>query len=186
MNVRIISASSAPLKELVSTQKFREDLFYRLMVYPIHIPSLAERQDDIPLLAEHFLNRFSKEQKKEVRGFHEEIINFMKHHQWPGNIRELENFVERMVAIVPGNKQLIEFSILPPEFHGEQHVLKKKKSDTQPDKTLPELISEYEKGFILQALTDCNWNRSRAAIKLGIDESTLRYKIAKYGLDKKH
>ncbi len=185
VNVRIISASSTPLKELVNNQKFREDLFYRLMVYPVHIPSLRERQEDIPLLANHFLLRFSKEQKKEVESFNEEIIHFMKYHPWTGNIRELENFVERMVAIAPKNKKQIDTSILPSEFHSEQSDSEKKKNAMQADKTLPQIISGYEKEFISNALTDCNWNQSMAASKLGIDESTLRYKITKYGLKKK-
>jgi Nif-specific regulatory protein len=185
VNVRIISASSTPLKELVSKQKFREDLFYRLMVYPVHIPSLQERHEDIPLLAGHFLKRFTREQNKEAESFHEEIIDYMKHHAWTGNIRELENFVERMVAIVPRNQKQIATSALPREFQNELGDQKKKSSNIRSDKSLPQIISEYESKIIRQALVDSRWNQSVAANKLGIDESTLRYKITKYGLKKK-
>jgi DNA-binding NtrC family response regulator len=173
------------LADLVSKQKFREDLFYRLMVYPVHIPSLQERHEDIPLLAGHFLKRFTREQNKEAESFHEEIIDYMKHHAWTGNIRELENFVERMVAIVPRNQKQIATSALPREFQNELGDQKKKSSNIRSDKSLPQIISEYESKIIRQALVDSRWNQSVAANKLGIDESTLRYKITKYGLKKK-
>ncbi len=80
---------------------FREDLFYRLHVYPIYIPDLNERQEDIPILANHFLHKYAKQQNKKIKNFHEEVIDFMKQQNWDGNIRELENFIERIVTVAP-------------------------------------------------------------------------------------
>jgi Nif-specific regulatory protein len=182
INVRVITAASVSLKELVNQKKFREDLFYRLMVYPIHIPSLEERNEDIILLANHFLEKFSKEQHKKAEIFHEEILEFMKHHPWTGNVRELENFVERMIALVPENKKQIDVSILPAEFKNELQYVKKNKSITKTNLTLPETLTEKEREIMRQALIDHNWNQSSAAAALGIHESTLRYKIRKYKL----
>ncbi|UCE08027.1 MAG: sigma-54-dependent Fis family transcriptional regulator, partial [bacterium] len=107
VNVRIITAASASLKDMVHEKQFREDLFYRLMVYPIHVPALEERKEDIPLLANHFMRLFSSQQKKKIENFHEKVIDFMKVHPWQGNIRELENFVERMVTLTPKDRKQI-------------------------------------------------------------------------------
>ena len=184
INVRIISASSVPLKEMVDQHKFREDLFYRLMVYPIDIPSLEERKDDIPLLACHFLSRFAREQHKKAERFHEEIIEFMKFHPWTGNIRELENFVERMVTLMPMNRKLIDKSVLPREFMSELKKIDKRKKGPGSTTILSEVIAGHEMELIRKALIDHSWNQTMAAKQLGIHESTLRYKIAKYGIRK--
>jgi len=184
INVRVITAASVSLKELVSKKEFREDLFYRLMVYPVHLPSLEERNADITLLANHFLQKFSKEQKKQAESFHEGILDLMRYHLWTGNVRELENFVERMVALVPANKKQIDVVILPTEFKNELKDLKRNKSVTKSSKTLPEILAENEKQSLRQALIEYKWNQSLAADKLGIHESTLRYKIQKYSIKK--
>ncbi|NQT24949.1 sigma-54-dependent Fis family transcriptional regulator [candidate division KSB1 bacterium] len=181
VNVRVITAASSSLKEMVQDKQFREDLFYRLMVYPIHIPSLEERSEDIPLLATHFMRIFSKQQNKEIENFHEEVIDFMKAHSWPGNIRELENFVERMVTLVPKGKKQIDIKLIPPEFKKEIEELRQ---STELNKPLNESLADYEETLIRQALGDNNWNQSKAARALGISEQTIRYKMQKLGIEK--
>jgi transcriptional regulator with GAF, ATPase, and Fis domain len=184
VNVRIISASSEPLKELVNKQKFREDLFYRLMVYPVIIPSLEERQEDIPLLANHFIKLYAKQQNKQVKRFDESIIDFIKHHDWTGNIRELENFVERVVTLASKNQTQIDVGLLPPEFRYELKMMQKNRNQVQKTRSLAEILNTQEKQIVHQTLVNHKWNQSSAAKALGIDESTLRYKMKKYKIKK--
>jgi Nif-specific regulatory protein len=184
VNVRVITAASIPLREQVENKKFREDLFYRLFVYPIHVPSLAERQEDIPLLANHFLQKFSKQQNKKIETFHEQVIDLMKYHQWTGNIRELENFVERMVTLTVQDRKQIDVSLLPREYSSELKNLKQQQVKVQKTKLLSENLADYEKELMRQALIRYDWNQTAAAGALGIHESTLRYKMKKYHLKK--
>jgi Nif-specific regulatory protein len=184
VNVRVITAASIPLRELVHQKQFREDLFYRLLVYPIHVPSLEERQEDIPLLAEHFLQIFSKQQNKMAKRFDAELIQFIKHHGWTGNIRELENFVERIVTLAPQDSQQINIGLLSREFHSELNQLKQNKNNLQTNKPLNDSLTEYEKDLIRQALIHHHWNQTSTASTLGIPESTLRYKMQKYKIKK--
>jgi Nif-specific regulatory protein len=111
VNVRIVTASSCSLRMLVDEKKFREDLFYRLNVYPVVVPSLKGRPEDIPLLAEHFLKRCCSEQKKVIEGFEDEVMDFIKHRRWAGNVRELENFIERVVTLATRNQNVIAVGI---------------------------------------------------------------------------
>jgi len=181
VNVRVITAASTSLKERVEEKQFREDLFYRLNVYPIYIPSLEERREDIPLLANHFMRIFSGKQNKDIENFHEEIIDFMKARDWPGNIRELENFVERLVTLVPEGQKQIGVKILPAEFRKE---LKQISHTSLTGKSLNENLAEYEETLIRQALENHDWNQSRAARTLGISEQTIRYKMQKLDIQK--
>jgi transcriptional regulator with GAF, ATPase, and Fis domain len=185
VNVRIITAASMPLKELVNTNQFREDLFYRLLVFPIHVPSLEDRQEDIPLLANHFVKKYSEEQKKQVRNFDEGVLELIKHHFWTGNIRELENFVERMITLAPSDQIQIDTGLLPSEFRNELKNVKINKKKIQKSRSLNETLSEHEMQIVQQTLIDYNWNQSSAAKALGIDESTLRYKIKKLGIKRR-
>lgn len=184
VDVRIISASSAPLTVLVERKHFREDLFYRLNVYPIYIPSLDELRDDIPLLLTHFLKKFATQQQKQAEFFHEEIVEFTCHHKWSGNIRELENFVERMVALTPQEMMTIEEKILPPEFKKEFHRKITSKEEFEIGKSLEELLTEYEEKLVRQALITNDWNQSKAARALRVSEQTIRYKMGKLGIVK--
>ena len=136
VNVRIITASSSSLQKLVAENKFREDLFYRLNVYPIYVPPLKERIEDIPLLADHFLKKFSTEQEKQIEGFNEEVLDYLKQRHWAGNIRELENFIERLVTLVTKNQKIIGRKILPVEFQKELKKLKKDIQEIQITKSL--------------------------------------------------
>lgn len=184
VNVRIITASSSSLKKLVTENKFREDLYYRLNVYPIYVPPLKERTEDIPLLADHFLKKFSSEQKKQIDGFHEEVLDFLKQRHWTGNIRELENFIERLVTLTIKNQKIIDRNVLPSEFQKELKKLKKDSQDILISKSLSESLIDYEERLIRTALNNCNWNQSKAARVLNISEHDIRYKIKKLKIKK--
>ncbi len=150
---------------------FREDLFYRLNVIPIFVPSLRERKDDILLLALHFLQRFSQEKGKDVRNFSPEAMEIFLAHSWPGNVRELENVIEHAVIVAKREKVLIKD--LPT-------YLLKESSPVQRATTL----QDYEKNLIVKVLEETNWNKHQAAKRLNINRSTLYGKIKRYGLEK--
>jgi transcriptional regulator with GAF, ATPase, and Fis domain len=184
VEVRIISASSVPLPELVAQQKFREDLYYRLLVYPIPIPSLEERREDIALLAEHFLKNFAKQQRKPVQAFDETMLMFLEQRSWPGNIRELENFIERLVAFAPAEAIVLEASILPPGIREEVERFQAAKTSGDSPRSLNARLQKYEEELLRQALAEHNWHQSRAAKALEIPEQTLRYKMNKLCISK--
>jgi transcriptional regulator with GAF, ATPase, and Fis domain len=182
VDVRIISASSKSLHKLVDGQQFREDLFYRLHVYPLQVPSLDDRHEDIPLLANFFLKKFSSQQGKRVESFHEEILEFMQQRHWTGNIRELENFVERLVTLAGLNMTILKREILPPDLKKELKKYQTTLSSHTIIKSLNESLSEYEAQVIRQALIANHWNQSKTARSLKISEQTLRYKMGKLGI----
>jgi Nif-specific regulatory protein len=184
VDVRIITASSVSLKQLVEQQKFREDLFYRLYVYPISVPSLNERCEDIPLLANYFLKKYSLEQQKKVEMFHEEILDFLKYHSWSGNIRELENFVERLLTLAPLEMQVIDASILPEDLQEEWKKAEAISPKYDLSNSLERNLLDYETKLIKNALIECNWNQSKAARQLNISETTIRYKMNKLGINR--
>jgi Nif-specific regulatory protein len=184
VNVRIITASSSSLQKLVADNKFREDLYYRLNVYPIHVPPLKDRIEDIPLLAEHFLKKFSAEQKKTINGFHEEVTDYLKQRHWAGNIRELENFIQRLVTLTTKNQKIIDRKILPAEFQKELKKLKKDSQVITVSKSLSESLLDYEEQLISTALKNCNWNQSKASRLLNISEHDIRYKMKKLKIKK--
>ncbi|MCG8603716.1 sigma-54 dependent transcriptional regulator, partial [bacterium] len=183
VDVRIISASSSSLRALVAQKKFREDLYYRLYVYPITVPSLNERSEDIPLLSNHFLKRFAQQQKKRARGFHEELMDYLKARIWQGNIRELENFVERLTTLLPETVEIVSGDILPQELRREVKKLVIG-DDLYETKSLNERLAEYERKLICEALSESQWNQSQAARVLKMPVQTIRYKINKLGIEK--
>jgi len=172
VDVRIISATNRDLQEEVEAGHFRNDLFYRLNVVQIHIPSLRERRADIPVLARYFLNLLSRDLRKPVSGISPEAMRILEKHQWPGNVRELKNAIER--AIVVCQKTDI----------GPQDILLSQQSSTaaaQPQSTNNSL-AEAERNEIIRVLIEHNGNRIRSAQRLGINRKTLREKINKYGI----
>ncbi|EFK96777.1 transcriptional regulator, NifA subfamily, Fis Family [sediment metagenome] len=179
VNVRIITASSSSLWKLVADKKFREDLYYRLNVYPIFVPSLSERIEDVLMLAEHFLRIFSIQQEKVIEGFSEEVLDFIKQRSWPGNIRELENFIERLVTLTTKKQKIIDKKLLPAELQRELKKLKKNFTEMPPTKSLSESLSDYEEELIRNTLNNCKWNQSKAARLLKISEHDIRYKMKK-------
>lgn len=169
VDVRIIVATNKNIQSLVKEGRFREDLFYRLNVFPIHLPPLRERKEDIPVLAEHFLKRFNQGRRKNIKGIHKETIKKLMAYDWPGSIRELENVIERAVILEEG--WFISLGVLP------SHIQKRKGSSVK-QKTLQEAEMEH----ILRALEESGGNRTKAAVSLGITRSTLYEKMKRSGL----
>jgi DNA-binding NtrC family response regulator len=167
---RLIAATNQSLEDMVKVGEFREDLYYRLNVFTIHIPPLRERKEDIPILAHFFLRKFSTSMNKPIKKIDCEAMDFLVKYDWPGNVRELENAIERAVVIGKTDSLIVEN--LP--FHiASNHI----DTDTG-DKSL----AAVEKKYILQILNENNWNISRSAAQLQIDRVTLYNKINKYGL----
>ncbi len=183
-NVRIIAASSTPLKKLVDENYFREDLFFRLHVYPIYIPDLNERKDDIALLANHFLVRFAEQQDKKAANFHEEIIDFIKQYTWKGNIRELENFVERLITIAPKDAKVIGAEVFQADLRGELDQFRERQKYQKPTASLKGKVQDFEAQLIKQTLIECNWNKSEAARRLNTSEKNIRYKLETLNISK--
>jgi len=171
VNVRLIAATSRNLEDLVSKGKFREDLYYRLNVVPIFMPTLKERKEDILPLTEHFLKRFNEENKKNI-SISPEALSILVDYNWPGNVRELENTVERVVVMSDG--KTIEPSDLPINLKllSSKEVLQKE--------SLRAGIQEIEKSSILHALKEAGWVQAKAARILGITTRQIGYKIKKY------
>jgi len=171
VDVRLITATNKNLENDVAQGKFREDLFYRLNVIPIYIPPLRERREDIPHLANYFLKKYASEMGKNIKGFSKEAMAFLIDYNWTGNIRELENVIER-IAVISNNK-IIMPDDLPKELKSPVVTI-----DTK------ETLWDIEKVLIIKALNETNWNKSKAAKKLGISRSILRYRIEKYNIQK--
>ena len=182
VDVRVITACSTSIRKLVDAREFREDLYYRLHVYPIPVPSLQERQQDVPILANHFLKRFAAQQHKQAHTFHEELIDFMRIRTWPGNIRELENFVERLVTLCPPNMEMVTRSILPKDLLAELKKSEPLLHDQYVSQSLNEALGEHEEKIIRQALARNNFNQAQTARQLKISAETLRYKLKKLGI----
>ncbi|MDT3696085.1 MAG: sigma-54 dependent transcriptional regulator [Ignavibacterium sp.] len=169
---RVITATNEPLEELVKAGKFREDLYYRLNVFTIVIPPLRERRDDIPLLVNFFIKKFSTAMNKKVKTVSKEALDFLMNYNWPGNVRELENAIER--AMVVGKTNSIMVEDLP--FHLSSNNLALNGEIKS--------LASMEKRFILNTLNENGWNISKAAQILEIDRVTLYNKINKYNLSK--
>jgi two-component system response regulator HydG len=169
VDVRILAATNKDLLKEVTSGSFREDLFYRLNVIPIHLPPLRERRNDIPLLARYFLRRFSTEQDKEIKDFSSEAMRLLLDYAWPGNVRELENSIEHTAVLAKRSK--VEISDLPSSIRDVASTL-------VPE--APGTIVENEKKLLQDVLQECDWNKKKAALQLGISRSTLYEKIKKY------
>ncbi len=182
VNVRIISASSRPLYQLVEQNRFREDLFYRLYVLPIKIPSLGDRKEDIPVLAQYFLLKFAQQHHKKLKHLHEGIIEYLKQNKWSGNIRELENFIERLVALAAPENEILDHEALPATLRKELEIERPKQRKT--DLPLFTALADHEREIIRKALSENNWNQARTARLLQISEASIRYKINKLGIKK--
>ncbi len=168
VDVRIIAATNQPLEPLIKANKFREDLFDRLNVVSISIPPLRERKEDIPLLANHFLRRFSEENQKNISHFSPETLELLTEYSWPGNVRELEHTIER--AVILTNRPVILPEDLPKKIFEEV----KETGFKFPEKLLP--LKEIEKRYVLKVLEETGGNKKKASEILGIDRTTL-YRI---------
>ncbi len=179
VDTRVILATNEILTEAVASGKFRQDLFYRINVINIELPNLRERANDIPLLAEHFLQKVSKDTGKKVRGFHEEALTILQRYNWPGNVRELQNVIER--AVLLGKSELITPADLPPQLMAlPSHGMAAR---AIPGSSLKEALMEPERQIIMDVLEINSWNRNLTADQLGINRTTLYKKMKKLGLD---
>src|SRR5881409_514878 len=170
---RLIAATNIDLEKAVKEGRFREDLYYRINVIPIKLPPLRDRTDDIPLLAEFFLRRYNTRFRKRIQGITDSTIALLKKYWWPGNIRELENLIERLVAV--SDKDYISEEDLPLEFHFAQL----EPMGSSSENLFQEATNTFERNFILRALEKCGWNVTGTAEYLGIPLSTLKYKMDK-------
>ena len=177
VDVRVIAATNKNLLEEIETKRFREDLFYRLNVVTLKMPSLRERKEDIPLLAQHFLKGFSEKNRKQIKGFTPQAMNRLLKYDWPGNVRELMNAVERGVVLSRGD--YLEVEELPLINRAESPEMDSGSGEVLPS-NIP--LEEVEKATILNTLESAWGNKSEAARRLGITRKTLHKKLKKYGV----
>jgi transcriptional regulator with GAF, ATPase, and Fis domain len=170
-DVRVIAASNADLEQAVQEGRFRRDLFYRLNVYPIKLPPLRERQEDVPLLATHFLETYKKRSNKNITGITKKAMAWLRRYDWPGNVRELENAIERAVIVAQG--RMIGIDDLP-------HAVRGAETSKSIEVEVGSTIEEVEKRMILQTLAYTRGDRTRAAQILGIGRKTLYRKLQSY------
>lgn len=173
VDVRVVATSNRDLATEIKENRFREDLYYRLNVFHIHLPPLRERMDDIPLLVDHFIERFNEENGFAVAGVEESAVKVLLSHPWPGNIRELENAIERAVVLTRTGK-------LTDTVLQLRNITESSDNGLSPGIT----VAEAEKRLILKTLEHCGHNRTKAADMLGISIRTLRNKLHEYGFQK--
>ncbi len=187
VDVRVIAATHQDLKELIRKEQFRDDLYYRLNVIPIHLPPLRERREDIPLLAMNFLAKYSHENKRPVRAIAPEAMELLLRYPWPGNVRELENVIERAVAL--GTEGVLTAESLPEHIRVESPESRDERPDHPRLSTLDspldldEVVSRVERDLILEALRQAGGVQKKAAQLLGLSFESFRYRMKKYGID---
>ncbi|MBI5748217.1 MAG: sigma 54-interacting transcriptional regulator [Nitrospinae bacterium] len=203
VDIRVIAATHRNLEKEVESNKFREDLFYRLNVIPISIPPLRERKSDIPILANHFLLKFNRIKNRNIEGFSEEAMKCLSEYHWPGNVRELENIIERTVILK--GKGIVRPADLPekvqkwdgkPHIHTEDERLVISDNAAIEDTSQPainisesginlnQMVEDFENKLILEALKKVEWNKAKAANLLGIKRTTLIEKLKKKGINR--
>ena len=175
VDVRLLAATHRDLEAAVKAGTFREDLYYRLQVFEVFMPPLRERQADILLLADHFVEKVAAAQGKDVRRISTSAIDMLAAYHWPGNVRELENAIERAVLVCEGG--VIHAHHLPPSLQTAEV------SGTLPGTGLGEAVAAFERDLLQDALKSARGNRSRAARLLQTTERILNYKVQKYGLE---
>jgi len=182
VDLRIVAATNKNLTTAINNETFREDLYYRLNVIPIKVPSLKQRKSDIPLLLDFFLKKFQRGKKKRITGFLPGAMNSMLAYDWPGNVRELENVVKRLTILC--ENQVVSFDDLPEVIQEKNRSVQS--SDEvimEQDLNFHEAVKDYEKKIILEALERSNWIKSKAAKLLNINRTTLVAKIKKQNID---
>jgi formate hydrogenlyase transcriptional activator len=173
VNVRVVAATNHDLSQLVAKKQFRADLYYRLNVIPLSLPPLRERVEDIPLLVDYFVKKFSMRFNKPIDVIPDEVMQVLKAHDWPGNIRELQNAIERAVVLSPG-------PVLRPTLTDLRHMTK------QPTAAAAQTFAEASRDHILEVLEQTRWmigGREGAAERLGLPRTTLIYKMRKLGIE---
>ncbi|MES9969514.1 MAG: sigma-54 dependent transcriptional regulator [Candidatus Thiodiazotropha sp.] len=178
LDVRIISATHKDLAALVESGEFRQDLFYRINVIELPLPPLRERSEDIPLLAQHFLTRMARESGGKKSKLTSSALKKLKAYGFPGNIRELENILERSVTLLEGSELHADDLHLP-----ESQQAKVTQSNASSDRPLGDKMEQVERDAIVKALEETRWNRTAAAKKLGMTLRSLRYRLEKFGIE---
>ncbi|MBI3397981.1 MAG: sigma-54-dependent Fis family transcriptional regulator [Deltaproteobacteria bacterium] len=180
IDIRITCATKIDLLKLVNQGKFREDLYYRLNIVPINLPSLRDRKEDIPFIVGHLLNKYCS--KGDKKAFCPEAMKVLIDYDWPGNVRELENVVERVVTLARSNdvriQDLPDFLIASPEKMCDRHLI----DIMREAASFEEMITDMEKRLLILALEKAGWNKSEAARILKMKRETLRDKVEKYGI----
>ncbi len=202
VDTRIIAATNRDLLEEIESNRFREDLYYRLNVVPIYLPPIRERREDIDLLVMHFLNRYADQNRRDMRKVHPEAMRLLREHDWPGNVRELQNYVERAVILGSGPELLVEH--LPPQLRGQMtpRLIRNKGGFTDLNVLCTDLVrhgvraagptandlherivGRVERELIQQVLQSCDRVQIKAAARLGINRNTLHKKLSEFRLD---
>jgi len=172
VDVRVIAATNRDLENAVKEGTFREDLYWRLNVVRVHLPPLRERKEDIPLLVQHFIQKFAQENNRPVPVVEPEVMEMLINYEWPGNVRELMHVIER--AVILSTSGVISLKHLP------KRILGSKEKEMSSSNTLN--LLEMEKTLILKALEETGWNQTKAAQLLGISRKQLRTKMKHHGL----
>jgi transcriptional regulator with PAS, ATPase and Fis domain len=185
VDVRLITATNRDLYQDVKVKRFREDLYYRLNVLPVHIPSLRERKEDIPVLTDYFVDKFNEKLNRNVKVIDSTVREILLNYHWPGNIRELENLVERLVLLAQDD--IIKTGDLPPEIKLSEGVTQTADS-MKPGESFKDIVKnkteEIERQMIARVLEECDGNVSKAALQLGLSRKGLQLKMIKYDLRK--
>jgi DNA-binding NtrC family response regulator len=178
IDVRVVAATNVNLRQAVRERAFREDLYYRLNVVPIEVPPLRQRRDDIPRLVEHFVRKFARESRRDVRGVSAGALDALTRYAWPGNVRELENVIHRAVVLAAGPVVHLQDVPLDVAMPDTVSLLAR---DTRP---LREACDEFERQYVLRTLERTHWNVSRTARQLGVHRNTVLAKLATWGVQR--
>ena len=185
VNCRFIFATNRSLNEMIRSGKFREDLYYRINVFNPHLPSLRERQEDIPLLLEHFLERACNEMELPAKKFEPAALNVLMRYAWPGNIRELENFVVRTAALV--ESETVTIADLPLEIRNAPRaaprVVLTHNDIPDTDRNLRDMVDDYTRRILVETLKKTRGNRTKAAELLGIKRGSLLYRMKELNVE---
>lgn len=174
VNARIVAATHRDLRQAIAEGKFREDLYYRLSMVELQVPPLRERPEDVPLLARHFAQKFSREFGKQITGLTPRAIIVLERHGWPGNVRELEHAIGRACMLADDSQ--IDIADLPEELAQRHQTGQEKPGSTGSP------LADQERRMVEEALRDAAGNQSEAARRLGIGRDALRYKMKRYNL----
>lgn len=181
VDIRIIAATNQDLEQAVAERRFREDLYYRINVIPINMPPLRKRNNDVIILANHFLHKFNKKQDKPIKGFTPETVKALQEYSWPGNVRELENLIEMLVVMKDGG--IIDVDDLPAKFALQDKAEADAVDIEKISGTYQDMVNLYEKKLLTAALEKTGGVKSRAAKLLKIKRTTLAEKVKKLGLE---
>ena len=175
VNVRVLAATHKDMEQMIADRTFREDLYYRLNVFSIFVPPLRDRKSDLLLLADHFLEKFSREHGKSIKRISTPAIDMLTSYHWPGNVRELENALERAVLVCDGH--VLHAHHLPPSLQTAEA------SGTVVRVSLKDALAAYERDLIQDALKTTHGNRAKAARLLNTTKRILNYQVSRHGID---